>query len=116
MIKAKNNTLKADAGSAPAAIAHTTVPTAPIATHTAYAVPVGRSRIAHDKPPMLTMTATAKTTDGHKRVNPSDRPNAVAHTASNTPEMTKTIQDTTAAFPGRLVAFRVQLHRPAGVS
>ena len=42
---------------------------------------------------MLATSATAKVTVGTSRVRPSDRPRAVAHTASRTPESTRTSQD-----------------------
>src|SRR5215217_7506706 len=43
---------------------------------------------------MLAASATAKTAVGARRVKPSDRPRAVAQTASRTPERTRTSQDT----------------------
>src|SRR3712207_2531748 len=46
---------------------------------------------------MLRTSATPKTTDGARRLNPSERPRAVAHTASSTPDRTSTSQDTTAS-------------------
>lgn len=44
---------------------------------------------------MLTMIATTKTNDGTRRLNPSERPRAVAHTASKNPDTQRTIQDMT---------------------
>src|SRR5215210_3984658 len=61
-------------------------------THTAYAVPTGRPRIAYASPPMLSARAAAKTAVGPSRVNPSDRPRAEAQTASRTPDRTRTSQ------------------------
>ena len=58
---------------------------APTPTQTAYAVPVGRSRIATASPAIETTMATPKTTVGPTFVKPSERPSAVAHTASKTP-------------------------------
>ena len=43
---------------------------------------------------MLAARATAKTTVGARRVNPSERPRAVAQTASRTPERMRTSQYT----------------------
>src|SRR5215210_5353145 len=63
-------------------------------THTAYAVPTGRPRIAYASPPMLSARAATNTAVGASRVNPSDRPRAVAQTASRTPDRTRTSQYT----------------------
>src|SRR3954452_6770722 len=63
-------------------------------TQTAYAVPIGRPRMAYARPPMLAARPTANTPVGVRRVNPSERPRAVAQTASRTPEMMRTIQCT----------------------
>ena len=60
-------------------------------TQTAYAVPVGSDLTAYDNPAMLMTSATRNTRDGASLVNPSARPSAVAHTASKTPEATRTI-------------------------
>src|SRR6186713_38735 len=56
---------------------------------------------------MLATIATANTTLGDSLLNPSDLPRAVAHTASKTPDMTRTSQDTRNSL-GRLVAHRVR--------
>src|SRR4051812_13543445 len=63
-------------------------------TQTAYAVPIGRPRMAYARPAMLPARLTAKTVVGPRRVNPSDRPRAVAQTASRTPERMRTGQYT----------------------
>ena len=44
---------------------------------------------------MLVTRATANTTVGASRLSPSERPRAVAHTASRTPDPTSTIHDMT---------------------
>ena len=45
-IRASSSSRTADTSSSPETIANTTVSTAPMPTHTAYAVPTGSSRIA----------------------------------------------------------------------
>lgn len=62
---------------------------------------------------MLAVRPTKNTTHGPSRLKPSDLPNAVAHTASNNPESTRTTQDDT-PFVGRLVPLRVR--RPSSGS
>src|SRR3954452_16106238 len=64
-------------------------------TQPAYAVPTGRLRIAYASPTMLATRPRTKTTVGASRVKPSVRPRAVAHTASRTPDRTRTSQDMT---------------------
>ena len=85
--------------SSPVTIAHATVSDAPMPTHTAYAVPVEISRIAHARPPMLATRATPNTMLGHSLVKPSDLPSAVAQTASSTPEMMRMTHDTMTPWP-----------------
>src|SRR6478735_5775865 len=46
---------------------------------------------------MLSASATTKVAVGTGRVRPSERPRAVAHTASRTPDRTSTNQDTAMA-------------------
>src|SRR5215216_375218 len=62
-------------------------------TQTAYEVLTGNSRIAYARPTMLRTADTPNVSDGARRVNPSDRPRAVAHTASSTPDTTNTSHD-----------------------
>jgi 3'(2'), 5'-bisphosphate nucleotidase len=81
--------------SAPVSIATTTVRVAPMPTHTAYDVPTGSVRMAWPSPPMLSTSATTKVAVGAGRVRPSERPRAVAHTASRTPDSTSTNHDMT---------------------
>ena len=47
---------------------------------------------------MLTTSATPNTTDGHSRVHPYERPSALAHTASSTPDKTSTTHAMTASY------------------
>src|SRR6187399_2671373 len=56
---------------------------------------------------MLATIATTNTKHGDSLLNPSDSPNAVAHTASRTPDTTRITHDMT-FLPGRLVAHRVR--------
>jgi hypothetical protein len=49
---------------------------------------VRHSRIAWARPAMLRTSETGNVSGGASRVNPSDRPKAVAHTASSTPDRT----------------------------
>src|SRR4051794_41146154 len=46
---------------------------------------------------MLAASAATKMTDGPSRLKPSDLPSAVAHTASSTPDTTRTNHDMTAS-------------------
>jgi anti-sigma B factor antagonist len=85
-----SSTLTTLTGSEPVTMPNTTVSDAPMPTQTAYAVPVGRVRIAKASPAMLSARPTPKTNDGTSRENPSERPSATAQTASRTPETTST--------------------------
>lgn len=67
--------------------------------------------MAYASPAILATSATPNNTVGPNRLNPSDFPSAVAHTASKTPDTTNTIHDMTTSG-GRLVAHRVRLPRP----
>src|SRR5690606_18956726 len=98
-----NATRTPDTGSAPVSMANATVNAAPMPTHTAYEVPVGRLRIAIARPTMLSANATTNTTLGPSRVRPSDFPRAVAHTASITPDTTNTNHATRFTSTRRLV-------------
>src|SRR5690606_373136 len=71
--------------------ASSTVSTAPIPTHTAYAVPVGMTFIAYARPTMLTIIETRNNTDGQSFLKPFDALSAVAQTASSIPEAINTI-------------------------
>ena len=106
-IPATNTIRSHDTGSAPLNIAYATVSAPPMPTHTAYDVPTGIVRIANARPIMLAIIATRNTTDGTSRLKLFERPRAVAHTASNTPDTTSTSHDTIASV-GRLVALRVR--------
>src|ERR1700712_1425641 len=70
----------------------TTVPTAPIPVHTAYAVPIGRLRVATPTKPRLSTIMTAVATDGQKRVNPCEYFRPIENPVSNTPAITRTAQ------------------------
>src|SRR5690606_27553057 len=59
--------------------------------------------MAQPRPPMLIASAAKNTTVGTRREKPSDFPSAVAQTASNSPDNTRTIHAMTASSRGRLV-------------
>ncbi len=91
IIPSKSRIRISEAGSVPVIMPYITVSVAPIPTHIAYDVPVDKLRIAYARPAMLAMSAIKKIIVGFRFVKPADLPSAVAHTASNTPDIIKTI-------------------------
>src|SRR5690606_5396785 len=67
-------------------------PSAPIPTHTAYAVPRGRLFIATDNSQTLTTMLTSVMAEGIRRVNPCVYFRPTAHTTSNSPAKTRMTQ------------------------
>lgn len=84
-------------------------------THTTYAVPSGMDLIAHARPTMLMASATRKTMVGTGRLNPSLSSSAAAHTASITPEKTKT-SHATAVTLAASSPFRLRRASPVACS
>lgn len=72
-------------------IPYATVRVAPMPTQIAYEVPAGNVRIEYASPAMLITRAVKNIMLGVSLVSPADLPRAVAHTASNIPEIIKII-------------------------
>src|SRR5690606_13833503 len=84
--------------------AATRVPTAPMPTHTAYAGPIGMSRVATDSPYMLSASSATNATLGPSRLKPWVRGSIVAHPASSSPEPMRINHDMRTPPRARLVA------------
>lgn len=90
MITKTSITFNAEAISPPVIIAYIIVSEAPMPTQTAYEVPTANSRMAYERPDMLSTSAIRNMAEGHGRENPSERLRALAQTASSTPDTTRT--------------------------
>src|SRR5699024_7981374 len=96
MIPAMSRALTGEKASSPVTIAHVTVSAAPTPVQIAYPVPMGMVRTAQPSPTMLTTSAPRKTAVDVGSVKPSERPRAVAQTASKTALTRRTTHGTSA--------------------
>ena len=103
MMSIKLNTRPILADSPNKTIPAIAVPTAPIPTHIAYAVPTGKDFIAIASNQILVMIAKTVPTVGQSLENPLVYFNPTAQTTSNIPAITRVIQFILSAFKNWVV-------------